>query len=144
MSETVYSDDGRFKTRSIYPETACREALINAVTHRDYSLEGRGIEIRIFTDRLEILSPGKLLSKLTIDDLKELEGVHESRNVYIARILREYGYVRELGEGMRRMFKEMSNNEMAEPRISSPNKSFIVELFYKSIYSDGEKLRKTL
>ena len=144
LSETVYSDDGRFKTRSIYPEMACREALINAVTHRDYSLEGRGIEIRIFTDRLEILSPGKLLSKLTIDDLKELEGVHESRNVYIARVLREYGYVRELGEGMRRMFKEMSNNEMAEPRISSPNKSFIVELFYKSIYSDREKLKKTL
>lgn len=42
------------------------------------------------------------------------------------------------------MFKEMSNNEMAEPRISSPNKSFIVELFYKSIYSDREKLKKTL
>lgn len=38
----------------------------------------------------------------------------------------------------------MSNNEMAEPRISSPNKSFIVELFYKSIYSDVERLRKAL
>lgn len=133
LSETRYSEDGLFKTQVIYPETACREALINAITHRDYNLEGRGIEIRIFTDRLQILSPGELLSKLTIDDLKELEGVHESRNVYIARVLREYGYVRELGEGMRRMFKEMSNNEMAEPRISSPNKSFIVELFYKSI-----------
>ena len=39
--------------------------------------------------------------------------------------------------GMRRMFKEMSNNEMAEPRISSPNKSFIVELFYKSYTPTG-------
>ena len=140
LSETRYSEDGLFKTQVIYPETACREALINAITHRDYNLEGRGIEIRIFTDRLQILSPGKLLSKLTIDDLKELEGVHESRNVYIARVLREYGYVRELGEGMRRMFGEMENNEMIEPRISSPNKSFIVELSHKSVYSDAEKL----
>ena len=140
LSETRYSEDGLFKTQVIYPETACREALINAITHRDYSSEGREIEIRIFTDRLEILSPGKLLSKLTIDDLKELKGAHESRNVYIARVLREYGYIRELGEGMRRIFEVMASNELAEPQISSPNKSFIVELFFKSIYSDEEKL----
>ena len=131
LSETRYSDDGRFKTQAVYPEAACREALINAVTHRDYSIEGRGIEIRIFSNRLEILSAGKLLSKLTIDDLKELKGVHESRNVYIARVLREYGYVRELGEGMRRMFEVMESNALAKPRISSPNQSFIVELFYQ-------------
>ena len=140
LSETRYSEDGLFKTQVIYPETACREALINAITHRDYSLEGRGIEIRVFTDRLQILSPGKLLSRLTIDDLEKLEGVHESRNVYIARVLREYGYIRELGEGMRRMFEVMANHELAEPCISSPNQSFVIALFYKSVYSDEEKL----
>lgn len=140
LSETRYSDDGLFKTQVIYPEPACREALINAITHRDYSLEGRGIEIRIFTDRLEILSPGKLLSKLTIEDLKELKGAHETRNTYVARVLREYGYIRELGEGIRRMFEIMKSNELIEPQIVSPNKSFIVTLFYKFIYSKEEKL----
>lgn len=110
LKETRYSADGLFKTQVIYPEPACREALINAITHRDYSLEGRCIEIRIFTDRLEILSPGKLLSKLSIEDLKELEGAHETRNAYIARILREYGYVRKLGEGIRRMFESMKTH----------------------------------
>ncbi|MFM7153445.1 MAG: ATP-binding protein [Bacteroidota bacterium] len=140
LSETRYSSDGLFKTLVIYPEPACREALINAISHRDYSLEGRGIEIRIFDDRLEILSPGKLLSKLTIEDLKELKGAHETRNTYIARVLREYGYIRELGEGMRRMFELMKNNELVEPHISSPNKSFIVTLFYKFIYSKEERL----
>ena len=120
LSETRYSEDGLFKTQVIYPEAACREALINAIAHRDYSLDGRGIEIRIFTDRFEILSPGKLLSILTIDDLKRLEGLHESRNVYIARVLREHGYIRELGEGIRRMFKVMENNELTKPHISSP------------------------
>ena len=140
LSETRYSSDGLFKTLVIYPELACREALINAITHRDYSLEGRGIEIRIFDDRLEILSPGKLLSKLTIEDLKELKGAHETRNTYVARVLREYGYIRELGEGMRRMFELMKNNELVEPHISSPNKSFIVTLFYKFIYSKEERI----
>lgn len=140
LSETRYSNEGLFKTQVIYPEPACREALINAITHRDYSIEGRGIEIRIFADRLEVLSPGKLLSKLTIEDLKELKGAHETRNTYLARVLREFGYIRELGEGIRRMFDLMKSNELVEPQISSPNKSFIVTLFYKFIYSKEEKI----
>ena len=140
LSETRFSEDGLFKTQVIYPEPACREALVNAVTHRDYSIEGRGIEIRIFDDRLEILSPGKLLSKLTIEDLEELKGAHETRNTYVARVLREYGYIRELGEGMRRMFELMNRNELVPPKIESPNKSFVITLFYKFIYTKEEKI----
>lgn len=129
LSETRYLESGLFKTQVIYPEPACKEALINAITHRDYSIEGRGIEIRIFTDRLEVLSPGKLLSKYTIEDLKELKGAHETRNTYIARVLREYGYIRELGEGIRRMFELMKNHQLLEPQISSPNKSFVITFY---------------
>jgi ATP-dependent DNA helicase RecG len=140
VTETRYSSDGLFKTQVIYPELACREALINAITHRDYSIEGRGIEIRRFDDRLEVLSPGKLLSKYTIEDLKELKGAHETRNTYVARVLREFGYIRELGEGIRRMFALMKSNELVEPEISSPNKSFIVSLFHKFIYTKEEKM----
>jgi ATP-dependent DNA helicase RecG len=140
LSETRYSESGLFKTQVIYPESACREALVNAITHRDYSIEGRGVEIRIFDDRLEVLSPGKLLSKLTIEDLKELKGAHETRNTYLARVLREYGYIRELGEGIRRMFELMNSNELVAPKIESPNKSFIVTLFYKFIYTKEERI----
>ncbi len=130
ISETRYSEDGLFKTQFIYPEQACKEALVNAITHRDYSIEGRGIEVRIFTNRLEVLSPGKLLSKYTIEDLEELKGAHETRNVYVARVLGEYGYIQELGEGIRRMFELMKSNALAAPRISSPNNSFIVTFCY--------------
>ena len=130
LTETRFSKDAIFQPRMIYPELACREALINAITHRDYSLEGRGIEIKMFDDRLEILSPGKLLSSLSINDLEELKGVHQSRNTYIARVLREFGYVRELGEGIKRIFELMKSNDHKKPRIESPNKSFIVT-FYK-------------
>ena len=140
LTETRFTKDALFKTQIIYPEPACREALINAITHRDYSIEGRGIEIRIFDDRLEILSPGKLLTSITIKDLEELKGVHQTRNTYIGRTLREFGYVRELGEGIRRMYELMKSNELIPPKIESPNKSFIVSLFYKHIYSKEEKL----
>ncbi|MFH1005788.1 MAG: ATP-binding protein [Bacteroidota bacterium] len=133
LTETRFSKDAMFKTQIIYPELACKEALINAITHRDYSLEGRGIEVKIFDDRLEILSPGKLLSSLTIKDLEELKGVHQSRNTYIARVLREFGYIRELGEGIKRIFELMQSNDLVKPKIESPNKSFIITFYYKFV-----------
>jgi ATP-dependent DNA helicase RecG len=133
LTETRFSEDAMFKTHIMYPELACKEALINAITHRDYSLEGRGIEIKMYDDRLEILSPGKLLSSLTIKELEELKGLHQSRNVYVSRVLRECGYIRELGEGIRRIFELMESNDLVKPKIESPNKSFIVTLFYKRL-----------
>ena len=140
LAKTRFSKDAIFKTQIIYPELACREALINAITHRDYSLEGRGIEVKVFDDRLEVLSPGKLLSSISIKDLEELKGVHQSRNTYIARVLREFGYIRELGEGIKRIFELMKSNDLVNPKIESPNKSFIVTLYHKFIYSKEEKL----
>ena len=132
LTETKLSEDALFRPQVIYPELACKEALINAITHRDYSLEGRGIEIKIFDDRLEILSPGKLLSSITIAELEELKGIHQSRNVYISKVLREYGYIRELGEGIRRIFELMESSDLVKPKIESPNKSFIVIFFNKT------------
>jgi ATP-dependent DNA helicase RecG len=55
-------------------------------------------------------------------------------------VLREFGYIRELGEGIRRMFELMKSNELVEPQILSPNKSFIVILFYKFVYTKEEKI----
>jgi ATP-dependent DNA helicase RecG len=118
----------------MYPELACREALINAIAHRDYSAEGRGIEIYVFDDRMEVRSPGSLLSSLTVDDLRRLEGAHQSRNSLVARVLREMGYVREIGEGMRRIFELMESNELAEPDIASTPQTFIVTLSNKPVY----------
>ena len=131
LTETRFSSDAMFRAQMIYPEAVCREVIVNAVTHRDYSQEGRGIEIKIFDDRLEVQSPGKLLSPVTIQDLEELRGLHQSRNVHVSRVLRELGYVQELGEGVRRMFELMKSNSMPAPRMESPNKSFLVKLYHK-------------
>ncbi|WP_417603747.1 ATP-binding protein [Owenweeksia hongkongensis] len=140
LTDTRFSGDALFKNQVMYPELACREALVNAITHRDYSNEGRGVEVKIFEDRLEISNPGELLSSITVADLKSLTGVHQSRNTYIARVLRETGFIRELGEGIRRIHDLMKNNDMVEPVIKSENKSYSITLFYKHVYTPEEKL----
>lgn len=107
LARTRFQATGLFKESLIYPEQACREALVNAVAHRDYSREGSLVEILIFDDRMEFKSPGALLTSVSVDDLKSLKGVHESRNTTMARVLRELGYMREMGEGIPRIFHAM-------------------------------------
>jgi ATP-dependent DNA helicase RecG len=140
LTDTKFSDDAKFRNQIMYPELACREALINAITHRDYSNEGRGIEVKIFDNKLVIENPGQLLSSITIKDLKSLSGAHISRNAYIARVLRETGFIRELGEGIRRIYELMKTNDLVEPVLKSDNKTFSITLFYKHVYSAEEKL----
>jgi ATP-dependent DNA helicase RecG len=140
LTETKFSKQALFKTQIIYPELACREALINAIAHRDYNIEGRGIEVYVYNDRLEIISPGELLSAIKVSDLESLKGVHQSRNSNIAKALREIGYMRELGEGIRRIYELMKTNDLQAPYIESKNKSFKVQLSQKLVFSKEEKL----
>jgi ATP-dependent DNA helicase RecG len=137
---TRFAEDARFRTTHIYPEIACREALTNAIAHRDYSEEGSGIEIYIYDDRIEIHNPGSLLSTMSLVEIKSLQGVHQSRNSYIARTLREIGVMRELGEGMRRIFELMKTNELAPPEIKVSQNSFVLSLHHRPMYSKDESL----
>jgi ATP-dependent DNA helicase RecG len=140
LVQTKLDESARFQVTYMYPEIACREALVNAVAHRDYSDEGRGVEIYVFDDRIEVKNPGGLLSSVSIGSLLEMKGVHESRNTYVARALREFGYMRELGEGMRRIFDLMQSNELAPPHLSSDEDSFSIQLSHKPMYSSDEIL----
>lgn len=132
--KTEFGSDAKFEQKFIYPEWACREALINAIAHRDYSIQN-GIDVFIYSDRMEIKSPGPLLSTLTIAGLEQLEGAHESRNVLIARVLRESKYIRELGEGMKRIFELMQIQELDKPKLYSNKTWFSVTLLNKSIFT---------
>jgi ATP-dependent DNA helicase RecG len=140
LTDTQFSEDALFRNQIMYPELACREALVNAITHRDYNIEGRGVEVKIFNDRLMITNPGQLLSSITINDLEALNGAHQSRNTYIARVLREAGHIRELGEGIRRIFDLMKTNDLVKPQLKSENKTFSITLFYRHIYTPEEQL----
>ena len=122
--QTRFTTAARFRQDLLYPQVACREALINAIVHRNYAIEGRGVEITIFDDRMEVLSPGMLLSTVSIEDIRAVKGTHESRNPLIARVLREIGLVQEMGEGMRRIFAVMKSSALAEPVITSDRTGF--------------------
>lgn len=127
--------DGTFQIQLPYPEDACREALVNAIAHRDYSIEGRSIEIMAFDDRLEIRNPGRLLSTVRLSELREGAGVHDSRNTYIARVLREIGYMQEMGEGVRRIGALLNGHELVPPEIDSVDHSFLLSFYQRSIFT---------
>lgn len=139
LVETKLNQDALFREQVMYPEDAVREALINAITHRDYSVEGKNIEISIYDDRMTVQSPGALLSTISIEDLRKQKGAHESRNAHIARVLKEIGYVREMGEGMRRIFRLMNDADLVAPEVMSDHGQFSVSLFHKSVFSPADQ-----
>jgi ATP-dependent DNA helicase RecG len=139
LIETRLGPDGRFQEQVRYPEDACREALTNAIAHRDYTIEGRAIEVYVFDDRLEVRSPGALLSTVTVEGLRSLAGIHQSRNTAIARTLRELGYMREMGEGFRRMFQLMRAHELVEPEVVADSQQFTVSLRHRSVFSEEDQ-----
>jgi ATP-dependent DNA helicase RecG len=96
-----------FEEKLEYPTFAWQEAIVNAVAHRDYRYEGLGIEIWMFEDRLEIRSPGELVEPVTLDRLLKRERIHASRNPRIVRVLTDFGYMRDQGEGIPRIFQAM-------------------------------------
>ena len=77
------------------------------MTHRDYSFRGDYIRVSMFDDRLEILSPGALPNIVMLDNMRT---TRYSRNPRIARTLLEFGWVRELNEGVKRIYTETTRS----------------------------------
>lgn len=113
-----------------YPKEAIREAVINAICHRNYEDTGN-VQIRIFDNRLEIWNPGTLPEGITIDSLK---GDHRSRprNELIARCFYLIKYIEQWGTGTNRMINSCKNAGLREPSFEIKDNDFIVT-FYKNI-----------
>lgn len=111
---------GKFQIVPEYPEFAWLEGIVNAVTHREYAMSGRYILVSMYDDRLEIESPGKLPSVVTVDNIKE---TRYSRNPRIARLLTDFGWVRELNEGVKRIYSDMEKFFLDDPIYSEPEQS---------------------
>jgi ATP-dependent DNA helicase RecG len=109
-----------------YPQSAVREGLVNAVAHRDYRLTGRSIEIRMYTDRLEITSPGGLPAHITVDNIVE---EHYSRNPRLVNGLYQWGYIEELGLGVDRMIEDMVSAGHLPPKFEAKTHRFTVTLY---------------
>lgn len=115
----------RREERTEYPQIAVREALVNAVCHRDYRLSGRRIEIRMFDDRLEVHSPGGLPGYITIDNIVE---EHFSRNPRLVNGLYHWNYIEELGLGIDKMIEAMVQAGHPQPSFRATPHSFTVIL----------------
>lgn len=123
-----------FESAPEYPEMAWQEALVNAVGHRDYSILGSPVFVRLFDDRIEIESPGKTVPPNTMEALRAGTYIHCSRNPQIVRALKEMGFMRGFAEGIRRMTQEMERHDLSPPEFSEPDHSFRVTLFNSPVF----------
>lgn len=129
-----------FEERLEYPTFAWQEAVVNAIAHRDYGIAGVGIEIEMFDDRLGIRSPGTLIAPVTLERLRLRQQVHASRNPHLVRVLTDWGYMRELGEGIPRMYAEMEGALLRPPEFTIVGDSFfMVTLFNTPVLSDDTR-----
>lgn len=101
------------KESDAYPVDAIREAIANAVCHRDYLTPQSDIKCAMFDDRIEITSPGALPGSISVSLLGT--GVSEPRNRVIARIFREMGIIEEWGQGTARMRDAMIDLGLPAP-----------------------------
>ena len=124
MKERMYlGPNGVFITEEEYCNFVRTELVVNAVTHRDYGIKGTDIQIKMFDNRLEIDSPGTFAGMVKKENIRY---THFSRNPKIASFLRDYGYVKEYGEGVDRMCMELERIGLPAPLFDC--KSFILRV----------------
>ena len=128
MGSVAWLDGGRRRRKKSLPRAAVRETIVNAVAHRDYTLVGTDIEVSLYRDRLEVISPGRLPNGVTVEKMKE--GLRAARNELLKEILRDYGYVEHFGMGVRnRIIRAMRDHNGTEPDLIEEEHRFIVRLW---------------
>lgn len=120
-----------------FPPVAVREALVNAVGHRDYSTRGSAVEVRLYDDALEIESPGTLAAWVTVQNLAEAQ---YSRNELVMDGLQRLGLVEEAGQGIDRMISEMEDALLDPPEFLERDASFVVRLSGTSVFAAEDRL----
>jgi ATP-dependent DNA helicase RecG len=118
------------------PESALREALVNAIVHRDYTNQGRDIKVGVYDDIVNIVSPGGFPSTLTIETL--LDGRSEIRNRVVARVLKELGYIEQWGSGIQRIRSACLAMGLVEPLIREKGDFVDVEFYRPGLESIGK------
>lgn len=132
-------DIGKFIKVMEYPEEAWLEGIVNALCHRSYNIQGNAIYIKHFDDRLEISNSGPLPAQVTVENIKT---ERFARNPRIARTLEDLGYVRQLNEGVSRIYESMEKSMLASPAYKEVNNNVYLTLrnkisaHSKTVHSD--------
>ena len=120
---------------SDYALLAVREAVTNAVAHRNYAILGARVRVRMFDDRLEVLSPGGLPNTLTLENIKTLQ---YARNSLIVSFLQGLGYMERRGEGILRMIRWSRENDAPSPAFELPDENLFQVTLYKRRDNNNE------
>ena len=111
-----------------YPEEAVRETIVNAVVHRDYLLSHTDVELGIYSNRLEIVSPGRLPNGITTARMRA--GCRSARNELLKDVMRDYGYLEHMGMGVpRKIVRGMLEHNGTEPEFIAEDEQLIVRLW---------------
>ena len=102
--------------RPVLPENAIREALVNAVVHRDYAMTGASVLLEVFRDRVAVTSPGALPNHMTVENVR-FSGIPRSRNEWMANALVVARLMEKRGLGWRRMRRAMQAFNDTEPEL---------------------------
>jgi ATP-dependent DNA helicase RecG len=126
--EAWIEEGGRRRERWDYPLEAIREAVVNAISHRDYTIAVTDIELSIYSNRLEVISPGRLPNTVTVEKMRA--GYRASRNELMKEILRDYRYVEATGLGVpRKIIQGMRRHNGTDPDLIEEEDRFTVRLW---------------
>ncbi|MDD1761666.1 MAG: hypothetical protein LUQ59_05485 [Methanothrix sp.] len=122
-----------------YPEVALREAIVNALAHRDYShfVRGSHIQVRMFADRLEVENPGGLYGRVTLDRLQEGQS---TRNRLLMHLMEDVHLVENRGSGIDAMLDAMRKANLQPPRFEDRRTSFLAVLYNAPAISDEKRI----
>lgn len=128
MSEEVaLKGGGARKQVWVYPFDALREAVVKAVVHRDYLLSSTSIEVSVYVDRVEFVSPGVPPNGITADRMRT--GCRGARNAFLKDILRDYRYMEHMGMGIpRKIIKLVREHNGTEPELVAGDEQFTLIL----------------
>jgi ATP-dependent DNA helicase RecG len=125
---SVTLEGARRIERPVYPPEVLREVIVNALIHRDYLLTSTDIELAIYADRLEIISPGRLPNGITPDRMRT--GCRAARNQLLKDVMRDYGYLEHMGMGVpRKIVRGMKAHNGTEPDLLAEQEQFVLRLF---------------
>lgn len=125
--ELVMNDGARRAEHPAVPDDVLREVIVNALVHRDYLLTGTDVELSVYADRVEVVSPGRLPNGVTTERM--LVGIRAARNQLLKDVMRDYGYLEHMGMGVpRTVVRGMQAHNGTMPRLEEDGERFTVTL----------------
>ena len=116
--------------RFLLPRPAIREALVNAVTHRDYALTGSKVLFEVFDNRVDVTSPGSLPNHMTVDQVRA--GANpRARNDSMAYFMASMGFMEQRGRGWLIMRREMQSFNYTEPELLQDERNRFVRVTFR-------------